>query len=269
MRHVGTVLRLRDFVVREGQAATSESTSVRSTAHLLSDHGVLWPAEVSLAPSSLDGHQIGMTAPLAPPAPAAETESAPILGPRGGLKRAIDIVFALVLVLLVLPLWGLVAMAIKLTSPGPVFFRQTRIGHRGQPFTMLKFRTFPTDHIDSEFSLDHDDCPLPLGRFLRRTSIDELPQLLNILRGEMSLVGPRPERPHFAEPLSDSVPGYVDRHRVLGGITGLAQVNGFWGNTSVDERVRLDNRYIDQWSLWLDLRILAQTVPAVIRKSRN
>ena len=184
------------------------------------------------------------------------------------VKRTIDVVSAVLLLAVLAPLLLVVAAVVKLTSPGPILFRQPRVGRHGELFTMLKIRTFPVEHVDSEFSLEHNECPLPFGRFLRRTSIDEVPQLFNVLRGDMSLVGPRPERPYFAQQLSSDVPGYDDRHRVVGGITGLAQVNGLWGNTSVEERVRLDNRYIDEWSPWLDMRIVVRTIPAVFRKAR-
>jgi putative colanic acid biosynthesis UDP-glucose lipid carrier transferase len=133
---------------------------------------------------------------------------------------------------------------------------------------MYKFRTYPVDHVDDRQSRPLADCPTPFGRFLRRTSIDELPQLFNVIRGDMSIVGPRPERPQFVELLCDEIPGYADRHRVRGGITGLAQVNGYWGQTDLIERVRLDNEYIDQWSLSGDLAILLRTLPAVFRKAR-
>ncbi|MEY2565765.1 MAG: hypothetical protein QOE35_294 [Actinomycetota bacterium] len=188
------------------------------------------------------------------------------LGARIG-KRAVDLVGASVLILLFLPVLAAAAIAVKLTSRGPVLFRQARIGRNGQTFDMMKFRSFPTDHEDVELALPLEGCPLPVGRFLRRTSIDELPQLFNVLRGEMSIVGPRPERPHFAEPMSAKIPEYDARHRVAGGLTGLAQVHGYWGLSEIEARVRLDNHYIDTWSLWGDLSIIARTVPAVIVKS--
>ena len=184
-------------------------------------------------------------------------------------KRTIDIIGAVVALVMLLPVLAVAAIGVKLSSPGPVVFRQTRVGKGGRTFTMLKFRTFPVDHEDTTFSLPHEACPFPFSRFLRRSSIDELPQLLNVLRGNMSLVGPRPERPHFAAPLAQEIPGYEDRHRVVGGITGLAQVHGYWGDTSLPERVQLDNRYIDSWSLLGDLSILLRTVPAILRKSRS
>jgi exopolysaccharide biosynthesis polyprenyl glycosylphosphotransferase len=183
-------------------------------------------------------------------------------------KRAFDVVAAASALVLLSPVLLAAAIGVKLSSRGPILFRQERVGRDGVTFTMYKFRTFPIDHIDDKFSLELDECPLAIGRLLRRTSIDELPQLLNVLRGQMSIVGPRPERPHFATPLSQTVPDYDDRHRVVGGITGAAQVNGLWGNSSVEERIRLDNRYADDWSPWHDAVILLRTLGAAIRKSR-
>lgn len=185
------------------------------------------------------------------------------------LKRTTDVVVAVMLLLLTLPLFVVAALAVRLSSRGPVFFRQRRVVEHGRTIDVVKFRTFPVDHADTAWSLGYADCPLRVGRFLRRTSIDELPQLWNVLRGDLSLVGPRPERPQFAGPLCDQVPGYRDRQRVPGGITGLAQVNGFWGTTSIHERVRLDTEYIETWSLRRDLVILALTVVEVIRRSLN
>ncbi len=182
-------------------------------------------------------------------------------------KRIFDVSVAAVGLVVMSPVLLATAIGVRLSSPGPILFRQTRVGPNGRAITMYKFRTFPVDHIDETFSLEHDECPLAFGRFLRRTSIDELPQLFNVLRGDMSIVGPRPERPYFAEPLAQAVPDYEDRHRVPGGITGAAQVNGLWGNSSLEDRVRLDNRYIDDWSLWRDAVILARTPGAVIRKA--
>ena len=185
------------------------------------------------------------------------------------VKRAFDLVVSFLLLLVLLPVLAVAALGVRLSSPGPILFRQPRIGRDGRVFTMLKFRTFPVDHVDDTFSLDHRECPLPFGRFLRRTSIDELPQLFNVLRGEMSIVGPRPERPHFAGLLAPVVPGYHERHRVPGGITGLAQVNGLWGNSDIAERIRHDNAYIDSWRLRRDFAILMRTVPATVRKGRS
>jgi lipopolysaccharide/colanic/teichoic acid biosynthesis glycosyltransferase len=186
-----------------------------------------------------------------------------------GRKRIFETTVALVFLVVVLPMLLVIAAAIFLTGGGPVLFRQPRVGQGGRRFTMLKFRTFPVDHVDDVQTRPLSDCPSRLGRLLRRTSLDELPQILNVVRGDMALVGPRPERPHFVESLAETVPGYEKRHRVPGGITGLAQVNGYWGETDLTERVRLDNEYIDHWSLVGDVGILIRTLPAVIRKARG
>ncbi len=182
------------------------------------------------------------------------------------VKRGFDLAVSSILLVAVAPMLAVIAVAVRLSSPGPIIFRQQRVGRDGKPFTMYKFRTFPVDHVDDAFSLDHDQCPLPIGRLLRRTSLDELPQLVNVLRGQMTIVGPRPERPHFAGDLAEAVPGYHERHRVPGGITGLAQVNGYWGNTDIQQRVLHDNAYIDSWTLRQDFRILLRTIPATVRK---
>jgi lipopolysaccharide/colanic/teichoic acid biosynthesis glycosyltransferase len=198
------------------------------------------------------------------------------------LKRSFDLVGAVALVLLLLPVLLLAAVAVKISGRGPILYRQRRVGLHGFEFTMLKFRTFPTDHVDrrqllrttspaatteSILALSIDQSPSRVGRFLRRTSIDELPQLFNVIRGDMSLVGPRPELPHFASALAVAVPGYVERHRVLGGITGLAQVRGLWGLGDIEKRVEVDNRYIETWSVWKDIRILLETLPELFVKA--
>jgi lipopolysaccharide/colanic/teichoic acid biosynthesis glycosyltransferase len=182
-------------------------------------------------------------------------------------KRAFDVVGAIVLLVLTAPLFVLAAIAVRLGSPGPVLFRQRRVVDGGRVIELVKFRTFPASHADTVWSLGYEDCPLRVGRLLRRASIDELPQLWNVLKGDLSLVGPRPERPHFATQLCEVVPGYEARQRVPGGITGLAQVSGFWGQTSIYERVRLDNAYIEGWSPLVDLVIVGRTIGEVLRRA--
>ncbi len=180
-------------------------------------------------------------------------------------KRVFDASFAGVALVLVSPLYVLLAAIVKLTSPGPVYFRQERVGQRGVTVDVLKFRSMRVNpRSDVEWSPDHDSVT-PIGRFLRLTGFDELPQLWTILKGDMSLVGPRPERPFFVEQFRAEVPRYEGRHRVPVGLTGLAQVHGLRGDTSIEERARLDNQYIENWSLWRDLVILFQTFSAVIR----
>jgi exopolysaccharide biosynthesis polyprenyl glycosylphosphotransferase len=183
------------------------------------------------------------------------------------LKRAFDVVASLLLLILVSPVLAVVALAVRWETKGTILFRQERVGRGGHPFTLLKFCSLrpATDEESSQlWSVSHDDRLGRVGRWIRKTSLDELPQLINVLRGDMSLVGPRPERPFFVEQFSAEIMGYALRHRVRPGLTGWAAVNGLRGDTSIEDRVHFDNAYIDNWSLWLDLKVLAQTVVAVL-----
>ena len=187
----------------------------------------------------------------------------PLYGWNGVLKRAVDLGLGTVALLVAAPLMLAIAVAVKLNSPGPVLYRQERMGLDGQRFRMLKFRTM---HADAErdtgpvWASPDDRRRTRLGAFLRRSSLDELPQLFNVLRGQMSLVGPRPERPSFVAEFRRRVPGYMLRHKVKAGITGWAQINGWRGNTSIEKRIEYDLLYIEHWSLALDLKILLQTL---------
>jgi exopolysaccharide biosynthesis polyprenyl glycosylphosphotransferase len=183
-------------------------------------------------------------------------------------KRAFDLAVAGGCCLIALPVGAAVALLIRLDSPGPVFFTQKRIGLDGREFTMLKFRSMrhgaeAQDH-EAGLGVAQDPRRTRLGKFLRATSLDELPQLWNVLRGDMSLVGPRPERTRYVEQFSESVPKYLDRHRVKAGITGWAQVNGLRGDTSIEERIRYDLFYIENWSLAFDIKILLRTLRAAV-----
>ena len=191
------------------------------------------------------------------------------------LKYALDRIVAAGLLVVLAPLLLAVAAAVKLTSPGPVLFRQRRVGLDGQDFVLLKFRSMHVDDDAAGFGfklvagmapggVEATDRRTPIGKLLRRTFIDELPQLINVLRGEMSLIGPRPERPEFVALFSDAVNGYGDRHRIKSGITGWAQVHGLRGQTALVDRIELDNHYIDNWSAAMDLKILALTVMAFV-----
>jgi exopolysaccharide biosynthesis polyprenyl glycosylphosphotransferase len=183
-------------------------------------------------------------------------------------KRIFDVVCAGLALLVSSPLVGLIAVAVRLTSPGPVLFRQCRIGQDGREFELLKFRSMYVRHDGATSWTATSDDQTRVGRWLRRTSLDELPQLWNVLRGDMSLVGPRPERPHFVDLFRVEIPGYWDRHRLPVGLTGWAQVHGLRGDdTSLDERARFDNFYIESWSLWLDVVVLLRTVGAVVRSA--
>jgi len=184
------------------------------------------------------------------------------------IKRVMDITAASLLLAVSAPIFLLAAAAVHFSSPGPVFFRQRRVGRNGKPFDVLKFRSVKTNNdSDTTWSVDSDNRVTTVGRLIRKTSIDELPQLINVLRGHMSLIGPRPERPHFVEQFSAEVPHYQDRHRAPVGITGWAQVNGLRGDTSIPERIRLDNYYVEHWSPWLDVIIALRTVGELLRGS--
>jgi exopolysaccharide biosynthesis polyprenyl glycosylphosphotransferase len=165
------------------------------------------------------------------------------------------------------PLLALLGAAVRLTSRGPVLYRQDRMGLDGQSFRMLKFRTMAVDAEAASgpvWAKAGDSRRTPIGTFLRRFSLDELPQFVNVLRGEMSVVGPRPERPVFVERFRQTVPGYMLRHKVRSGLTGWAQIHGLRGNTSLEKRIEFDIEYIERWSFWLDLRIIAVTITRVL-----
>lgn len=187
--------------------------------------------------------------------------------PGWHVKRAMDILVALTGIVLAAPALIGAAIAVRLDSPGPILFRQRRVGQFGREIDVLKFRTMRiNEESETKWGSTGDPRMTRSGRFLRRTNLDELPQLWNILRGDMTLVGPRPERPYFVEQFGSSIPGYDARHRVPAGLTGWAQVHGLRGDTSIAERARFDNHYIDQWSLWKDLVVIVRTISAVFRK---
>jgi Undecaprenyl-phosphate glucose phosphotransferase len=179
------------------------------------------------------------------------------------LKRTFDICFSAVVLLVTSPLMGLVALLIPLTSPGPIFFIQERIGLNGLPFQMYKFRTMrvgDSSDSDTRWTTEADPRRTHLGSFLRKTSLDELPQFINVLNGDMSVVGPRPERPHFVQKFLQEVGQYNHRHCLRVGITGWAQVNGWRGDTSIEKRIEYDLYYLQNWSFGFDLRIIVMTV---------
>ena len=178
-------------------------------------------------------------------------------------KRIIDVIFSALVLIVTAPLFLLIAIAVKLSSSGPVFYKQRRMGLNGQTFDILKFRSMPVNAESSSgavWAKPGESRATPIGRFLRRTSLDELPQFINVLRGDMSVVGPRPERPVFIEEFRGRVPRYMLRHKVKAGITGWAQVNGWRGNTSIEKRIEYDLYYIQHWSLKLDFKIMAMTL---------
>ena len=178
------------------------------------------------------------------------------------LKRAVDIVGSLCGIIVLSPVMLLCALAVKLSSPGPVIFKQERVGLHNKPFYMYKFRSMEQQASNKEkkaWTVKNDPRVTGVGKILRRTSLDELPQLFNILKGDMSLVGPRPERPHFVDKFKEEIPRYMVKHQVRPGLTGWAQVNGLRGDTSIRKRIEYDIYYIENWTLGLDVKIIFLT----------
>ena len=208
-------------------------------------------AGLSLTTTNLDGM------------PVVGLRESPHFGLNIVFKRFMDVLLSLFGLLALSPLLLLAAALVKLTSPGPVFYRQERCGLNGRPFRMLKFRSMAADaenRSGAVWAVKNDARRTWFGTLIRRTSIDELPQLWNVLMGDMSLVGPRPERPVFIEQFRKTIPNYMARHCVKAGITGWAQVHGWRGNTSLRKRIQYDLYYITHWTPWLDLRILWMTL---------
>lgn len=177
------------------------------------------------------------------------------------LKRFFDIVFSFLFIFIFSPLFLLCSLLVRLSSPGPIFYKQERMGLDGKKFVCLKFRGMYVDAERSgpQWAQANDNRTTPIGKWLRKTSLDEIPQFFNVLKGDMSIVGPRPERPVFVENFKTQIPGYMLRHKAKAGITGWAQINGWRGNTSLEKRIECDLWYIQNWSVWLDLKIMILT----------
>ena len=178
------------------------------------------------------------------------------------IKRTFDVIVSCLGLIIFFPVFLIIAIVVKMTSPGPIFFRQKRVGNNNVEFTLYKFRSMVVQRYqdsDTIWTIPNDKRVTPIGRILRQTNMDELPQLWNVLAGDMSIVGPRPEREHFVEKFSNEIPNYRIRHLVKSGITGLAQANGWRGNTCIKKRIENDLYYLENWSLWLDLKIIFMT----------
>lgn len=219
--------------------------------------------DVLFVPSLAADETLAMEVTMVEGFPMLALQRSPVQGWRRTAKRAVDLLGAGAVLLTALPLLALIALSIKLSSPGPVLYRQLRLGLGGRPFVMFKFRTM---HVEAErdsgpvWAVPKDPRVTSVGRVLRKTSLDELPQLWNVLKGEMSLVGPRPERPTFIDVFRRAHPSYMLRHKVQAGMTGWAQVNGWRGNTCIRMRIAHDLYYIQHWSLWFDIKILCRTL---------
>jgi exopolysaccharide biosynthesis polyprenyl glycosylphosphotransferase len=224
--------------------------------------------EIFVVPRLFEMHGLGSGVDQIWGLPLVRLRRAAFRAPSWRLKRLFDVVVSGVALLLLAPLMLACALAVRLEGGRGVLFRQERVGLDGRPFQLLKFRSLrpaSDDESRTRWNVANDARMGRVGRFLRHTSLDELPQLLNILRGDMSLVGPRPERPHFVHEFTREFPRYAARHRVPAGLTGLAQVHGLRGDTSIEERAQFDNAYIETWSLWSDVKIMLRTAWAVVR----
>lgn len=251
----------RNVVVAFGSVRESQMVDIIRTCDRLR-------CEIFLVPRLFELHQVGDDMDTVWGLPLVRLRRATYRSHGWHVKRVFDVLFSLGSLLVLSPLMVAAAIAVRLEGGPGILFRQERVGADGKRFDVLKFRSLkPANDEESatNWNIKHDDRLGPVGRFLRKTSIDELPQLLNILRGEMSLVGPRPERPHFVAQFRQTYPRYVARHRVPSGLTGWAQVHGLRGDTSIADRAMFDNYYIENWSLWLDVKILLRTVSSVVK----
>jgi len=200
--------------------------------------------------------------------PVIRLKSVAFSGWQGFIKRSFDLLLSFVGLLLLSPFLSIIALLIKFSSKGPVFYRQKRVGLDGQEFIMLKFRSMIANAESKTgpvWAKENDPRVTWVGKLLRRSSLDELPQLINVLKGEMSLVGPRPERKIFVDEFQQSIPQYAERHRVRSGVTGWAQVNGLRGQSPIEDRTRYDVFYIENWSLWFDIKIILMTMVEIVR----
>lgn len=258
---VVTQLRVDHIVVAFGSAREAAVVDVLRTCDRLA-------CEILFVPRFYEVHSTGRDMEMVWGIPLVRMRRAPFRTLSWRLKRALDVTFSVVALTLLAPVLAVCALAVRLNIGSPILFRQERVGLDGRPFTLLKFTSLrPASSTESaqNWNIAHDDRLTWVGKYLRRTSLDELPQLWNILRGDMSLVGPRPERPFFVHEFTRQFPQYMARHRVPAGLTGTAQVHGLRGDTSIADRARFDNYYIENWSFWGDVKILLRTVSQVLK----
>ena len=195
--------------------------------------------------------------------PIISLQDTPLYGWNIVIKRTFDIIFSVAAIIITAPIIALISILIKIISHGPVFYKQERMGLDGKKFITYKFRTMMVNAEENTgpvWAKENDERKTTIGTFLRRTNLDELPQFFNVLKGDMSIVGPRPERPVFVEQFKKSIPQYMLRHKMKAGITGWAQVNGWRGNTSIEKRIEYDLYYIENWSLMFDIKIILMTI---------
>ncbi|MDT5180488.1 MAG: hypothetical protein QOJ95_4686 [Mycobacterium sp.] len=271
-RAVATALHVEDLIVSNCAATDEELVSLVRAAHSMDIRVWILPRVHDAIGARARVEHIGGLPLLV----------LPQFNPRSwqfAVKHALGRIITAVGLLLISPIFLTLALLVRLSSPGPIFFRQKRIGRDGVVFDCLKFRSMrPPRESDAAFELTAGAAPggvegvdrrTRIGKIMRQTSLDELPQLINVLRGDMSLVGPRPERPEFVELFEMQIRRYGERHRVKAGVTGWAQVHGLRGQTSIADRAEWDNYYIENWSLWLDVKILFLTVLAVLKRAED
>ncbi|WP_109123771.1 undecaprenyl-phosphate glucose phosphotransferase [Dyella sp. C11] len=228
------------------------------------------PSTIRLVPDFFGYELINHHAAVLNGVPVITLRASRVTGHSHIVKGMMDRAISAVLLLVISPLMLVLALGVKLSSRGPVFYRQRRVGMDGKEFDMLKFRSMPVDAESKgvQWGNAGNKTTTRFGRFIRSSSLDELPQFINVLRGELSIVGPRPERPVFVHEFKRTIPGYMHKHFVKGGITGWAQINGLRGDTDLAKRIEYDLHYIKNWSLWLDVKIMLRT-PLVLLKRTN
>jgi exopolysaccharide biosynthesis polyprenyl glycosylphosphotransferase len=266
---LGRLTHIRELVEKHGidvvfMALTQkENTLLEDCIHACAGLNIefyMIPHSIELMSSRIRVQEIGGV-------PVFKIKEAAITGWNSVFKRIFDVVFAVFVLFLTWPLFLVIALAVKIDSQGPVLYKQKRVGLDGREFDLMKFRTMTVEaetRTGPVWAQANDPRVTGVGRFLRRFSLDELPQLINVIRGEMSLVGPRPERSYFVEQFKTQVPKYLERHRVKSGMTGWAQVNGLRGNVSIEERTKYDIFYVENWSLLFDIKIILKTIGSVI-----
>lgn len=235
-----------------------DEEKVKSLLHALRHSAV----DIRLVPDIFDFRLLNHSVTEVAGLPVMNLSVTPMVGVNLVVKAVEDRVLASLILLLISPFLLLIALGVKLSSPGPIFYRQERVGWNGKLFVMLKFRSMPVgvERSGVQWGGARNKEATPFGAFLRKTSLDELPQFINVLKGDMSIVGPRPERPMFVEKFKDEIPDYMKKHLVKAGITGWAQIAGWRGDTDLAKRIEYDLYYIEHWSLWFDMRIILSTL---------
>ena len=241
-------------------------SKISNIIRICSDHKIAFkyiPDTFSLMTLHVSSDTIGTM-------PVMELKTIPLDGWGRIAKRIIDIIFSALMLIITSPIMLVIAILVKLTSPGPILYKHERVGRDENIFNFYKFRSMFIEKCDFKGGIywttkaDNTTRITPLGLFLRKTNLDELPQFWNIFKGDMSIVGPRPELPKHVQKFESEIPDYFKRHKVKTGLTGWAQVNGLKGDTSIKDRVRYDVFYIENWSLWFDLKIVVKTVALII-----